>query len=99
MCDFPPYTTYIARFFKSKAHMYAFILIHTDGHIREYALGITERLYENKELANKWYETISADLLHGKISKKLKTESMKCLDALYQRMVISENECDYGGEY
>lgn len=73
-------------FFLSKAHRYAYILIHTDGRLRCDSLGITEEMYETTDAAIVWKESIQNVLENSDLDDEVQEKALSKLKELCDRM-------------
>lgn len=73
-------------YFKDETSEYLYYLLELDGKIKTNKLGITKRLYSNKEAALKWKEKIEdklTDTTHEKYELGIKE-----LEELYNFMIF-----------
>lgn len=77
--------------FKTKAHMYTFILTFTDAENRCDLLGITKQHYYNKILAKEWFNSIYSIIINYNESdifmNMYKQTALRKLYELYNHMV------------
>ena len=71
--------------FISKKEEYIFYLTELDGKNRIRKLGITDKHYEDKEIARKWYRNI-AKIVHPDKNNSKNDEAFKILNELYKIM-------------
>lgn len=77
-------------YFSSEEHKYIFALCYLDKAIRMELLGITEELYEDKEMAKGWYHHI-AKVIHPDTCKLPDCErAVAKLNELYAGMVKAD---------
>ena len=72
--------------------MYIFILLYMDGASRCRMLGITDEMYDNKDLAETWYRKIFSEIKQADIFGPDEDEAIKVLNSLYSNMIDYEEE-------
>lgn len=79
-------------YFKSIEHKIIFALLYTDSVLRERLLGISEKMYINKDEAKNW-RNVLAKLIHPDVCKIDGTEeAIKKLNEFYERMTEDDGD-------
>lgn len=77
-------------YFNSKAHKYVFALVYTDKELREKLLGITEKLYLDKNKAKAWRNDIIKEIHPDKCKLEEAPLANSKLTELYSHMTEQE---------
>lgn len=79
----------IENYFASPAAMYVFILLHTDGKVRNDLLGITDDMYGDRDKAISWYKSIITNLVQFPIMEC----ANEAIRILYNIFRIMTDDC------
>ena len=79
-------------YFRSTRDMYIFILIYMDGASRCRMLGITDEMYDNKDLAKVWYRNILSAIAQDSFFPPDEHAAIKVLNSLYSNMIEEDEE-------
>ena len=82
----------LLKLFKDEKSFYVFCLTRVDGKKRNCVIGITDEMYENKELAKKWYHTVIKGIGHISDDDTDAKEAFLTLRSLYETMIDVEDE-------
>ncbi|WP_052380030.1 MULTISPECIES: DnaJ domain-containing protein [unclassified Pseudoalteromonas] len=76
-------------YFKSDRDRILFLLLEVDGKLRNQQLGITSEMYENPEVAKKWYKSLSNKVHPDKNPNEPKSaEAFDRLKDLYNKITF-----------
>lgn len=82
----------LLRFFKDERSMYCFALIMMDGEKRNKIIGLTDELYDSKDLATKWYHRISKIIMTGSDDNDDATQAFYVLKHIYDILIEEDIE-------